>query len=128
MNDPQQELFSALKIALEARGFDVYDGVLPPEDTKYPFIYLGDFHQADTEYKNAVTGLVRPTIHVWHNNTRQRGTVSKMLLEIKTECRKLTRTNNFSWAVRNVRARIIPDNTTKTPLLHGIVEPEFMFS
>lgn len=128
MNDPQQELFSALKIALEAKGFDVYDGALPPEDTKYPFVYLGDFQQTDIEYKNAVTGLVFPTIHVWHNNTRQRGTLSKMLLEIKTECRKLTRTNSFSWFVRNVSTQIIPDNTTKTPLLHGVVNADFMFS
>jgi hypothetical protein len=126
--DPQQELFTALKLALEAKGFDVYDGVLPPENTPYPFVYLGDFRQTDTEHKNAVTGIVYPVIHVWHNNCRQRGTVSAMLLEIKTECRKLVKTSNFAWLVRNVTGRIIPDNTTKTPLLHGVIEAEFLFS
>ena len=126
--DPQQELFTELKLALEAKGFDVYDGILPPEDTPYPFVYLGDFRQTDTEHKNAVTGIVYPIIHVWHNNPRKRGTVSKMLLEIKTECRRLVRTSNFAWLVRNVTGRIIPDNTTKTPLLHGVIEAEFLFS
>lgn len=126
--DPQQELFTALKLALEAKGFDVYDGILPPEDTPYPFVYLGDFRQTDTEHKNAVTGIVYPMIHVWHNNPRKRGTVSKMLLEIKTECRRLVHTSNFAWLVRNVTGRIIPDNTTKTPLLHGVIEAEFLFS
>ena len=126
--DPQQELFTALKLALEAKGFAVYDGVLPPENTPYPFVYLGDFRQTDTEHKNAVTGIVYPTIHVWHNNPRKRGTVSKMLLEIKTECRRLVKTSNFAWLVRNVTGRIIPDNTTKTPLLHGVIEAEFLFS
>lgn len=126
--DPQQELFTALKLALEAKGFAVYDGVLPPENTPYPFVYLGDFRQTDTEHKNAVTGIVYPMIHVWHNNPRKRGTVSKMLLEIKTECRRLVKTSNFAWLVRNVTGRIIPDNTTKTPLLHGVIEAEFLFS
>lgn len=120
--DAQQELFTALKLALEAKGYAVFDGALPPEDTPYPFIYFGDFTQTDTECKNAVTGYVSPTIHVWHNNTKQRGTVSKMLFEIKMEIRQL------GWTVRNVNARIFSDNTTKTPLLHGVVEAECLFS
>ena len=126
--DAQQELFTALKLALEAKGYAVYDGVLPQDGTPYPFIYLGDFMQTDTECKNAVTGAVSPTIHVWHNRTNQRGTVSKILYEIKLEFRQLTRTSNYAWTVRNVNARIIPDNTTKTPLLHGVAEAEFLFS
>ena len=81
--DPQQELFTAYKLALEAMGYSVYDGCLPPEDTPYPFIYLGDFRQTDQMLKNAVMGNVYPTISVWHNNTQQRGTVSKMLSDIK---------------------------------------------
>lgn len=126
--DAQQEFFTALKLGIETKGYKVYDGVLPPENTPYPFVYLGDFRQADREHKNAVTGIVYPTIHVWHNNTRQRGTVSSMLLDIKTVCRAITNTSNFVWIIRNVNSQIIPDNTTKTPLLHGIVELEGLFS
>lgn len=128
MNDPQQELFTRLKLDLEALGFAVYDGALPPDGTPYPFVYLGDFRQNDTANKSAVFGSVYPMIHVWHNNTRQRGTVSRMLLQIKTACRQIDHTKNFAWSVRNVSNRIIPDNTTKTPLLHGVVEAEFVFS
>lgn len=126
--DAQQELFTAYKLGIEAKGYAVYDGDLPPEDTPYPFVYLGDFRQADKEHKNAVTGVVYPTIHVWHNNTRQRGTVSRMLLDIKAVCRSINHTRNFAWLIRNVNSQIIPDNTTKTPLLHGIVELEGLFS
>ena len=125
--DPQQEYFTRVKLDLEALGYSVYDGFLPPEKTPYPFIYLGDFRQTDIECKNAVRGIVYPTIHVWHSNPRQRGTVSAMLLDIKTVLRKITNTSNFSWAVRNVTNRIIPDNTTKTPLLHGVIEAEALF-
>ena len=126
--DAQQVLFTAFKLALEAKGYAVYDGALPPENTAYPFIYLGEFRQTDTEKKNAVTGTVYPMIHVWHNNWDQRGTVSKMLLDIKTVARTLERTTNFAWLVRNVNSRILADNTTKTPLLHGVVEAECVFS
>lgn len=126
--DPQQELFTELLLELRKLGYDVYDTFLPPEGTPYPFIYLADGRQTDTKTKNAVMGNVYQTIHVWHNNPRQRGTVSEMLLDIKKVCYKLERTENFAWMIQNVNQRIFPDNTTKTPLLHGLLEVEFKFS
>jgi hypothetical protein len=126
--DPQQEIFARLKIDLESKGYDVYDGFLPPENTPYPFVYLGDFQQADTATKGAVHGSVYPVIHVWHNSPKQRGTVSQILRDIKSVCRSISHTANYSWMVRGLTNRIIPDTTTKTPLLHGIVEAEFLFS
>lgn len=126
--DPQQELFVRLKKDLEALGYSVYDGVMPPENTPYPFIYLGESQQNDDANKTAVFGNAFQTIHVWHNNTKQRGTVSKMLLDSKTVCRKVMHTPNFAWDVRNVSQRIIPDTTTSVPLLHGVLDVEFKFS
>ena len=126
--DPQQELFSALLTELRKMGYDVYDGFLPPKNTPYPFIYLADSTQIDEENKTAVFGRVSQTIHVWHNSPKQRGTVSKMLLDAKTMCRKLEKTDNFSWFVRDVNQRILSDDTTKQPLLHGILSVEFSFS
>ena len=126
--DPQQELFTAYKLALEAMGYSVYDGCLPPEDTPYPFIYLGDFRQSDQILKNAVIGYVYPSISVWHNNTKQRGTVSQMISDIKWVVYNVNKTKNRSWLVQSCEARIIPDNTTKTPLLHGIVDAGLKFS
>ena len=126
--DAQQEIFIALKLGIEAKGYAVFDGFLPPENTPYPFVYLGDFRQTDREHKNAVTGFVFPTIHVWHNKCTQRGTVSKMMSDIKEVIRSIRHTKNFAWKVRNVNGQILPDNTTKTPLLHGIVEAECLYS
>ena len=126
--DPQQELFAELLLKLKEMGYDVYDTFLPPEDTPYPFIYLADSQQTDDANKTAVFGNVYQTIHVWHNNPRQRGTVPKMLLDIKKVCYRLEHTENFAWMIQNVNQRILPDNTTKTPLLHGLLEVEFKFS
>lgn len=126
--DAQQEFFTALKLGIEAKGYAVFDGALPPEDTPYPFVYLGDFRQTDRERKNAVTGIVYPTIHVWHNDCMKRGTASQMMFEIKTILRSTRHTKNFAWMVRNVNGQILHDNTTKTPLLHGVVEAECLYS
>lgn len=126
--DPQQELFTELLLNLRNKGYDVYDTFLPPEDTPYPFIYLADSQQTDDPNKSAVFGSVYQTIHVWHNNPKQRGALSGILLDIKRVSYGLEHTENFAWDVRNMNQRILPDNTTKIPLLHGLLELEFKFS
>lgn len=126
--DPQQELFTALLLKIKELGYDTYDGFLPPDGTPYPFVYLGDCRQADDANKTAVFGNVYQTIHVWSNTPKNRGTLSDMLLAIKNICRKLDHTANFAWYVRNINQRIIPDDTAKAPLLHGVLEVEFKFS
>lgn len=126
--DPQQELFTAYKLALEAMGYKVFNGGLPPEDTEYPFIHFGEFRQSDKMFKNAITGTVYPTINVWHNDEKQRGTVSKMLLDIKWVICTIDRTAAYSWLPVSLDSNIITDKTTKTPLLHGIVNAGVEFS
>jgi hypothetical protein len=126
--DPQQELFTWLLTEIRKRGYDVYDGGLPPGEVPYPFVYLADSQQTDRTNKNAVFGTVYQTNHVWGSTPRKRGTVSAMLLEIKGICRSLEHTPDFSWMVENINQRILADTTTKQPLLHGILEVEFWFS
>ena len=126
--DPQQELFTELLLKIKAKGYDVYDGGLPPDGTPYPFIYMGDNNQSDTANKTAVFGEVYQTIHVWSDNPKNRGTVSRMLLDIKNVCRGIEHTEHFAWLLTNATQRIISDNTTKTPLLHGVLEVTYKFS
>lgn len=128
--DPQQELFTALlqKLRNEFGEDDVYDGFLPPEDTPYPFIYLADVRQSDSQTKSGMVGNVSQTIHIWHNDPEKRGTVSAMLLKIKKLCAELEHTNNFGWLLTSIDTQILPDTTTKRPLLHGLLEAVFKFS
>lgn len=126
--DAQQELFTRLKLSLESKGYSVYDGTLPPDGTPYPFIYLGDFSQDETENKSAVMGTVNATIHIWSNTPKNRGTVSAMISDIKAVCRGIEHTDEHAWFCRNITQKIIPDNTTNTPLVHGVVQVEYKFS
>ena len=128
MLDPQQALFiSVRKALLELYPDSVYDGAIPSSETPYPFIYLGEFNQIDRETKSVIMGYIPVTIHVWHCRPEQRGTVSAMNLAIKTILRKVIH-KDYAFQARNVQSRIIPDNTTSTPLIHGIVEAEVYFS
>ena len=128
MMEPQQALFTAVRgKLLESYPDSVYDGQLPGEDTSYPFIYLGEFDQYDRETKSVILGNVPVTIHVWHSDFTKRGTVSAMLAAVKSALRSATCTD-YSFMVRNVTTRIMEDNTTTTPLMHGIVEATVYFS
>ncbi|MCC8039165.1 MAG: hypothetical protein LIP02_13685 [Bacteroidales bacterium] len=126
--DPQQELFTALLLAIKDLGYDVYDGCLPAEGTPYPFVYLADSQQIDQGTKSQVIGTIYQSIHVWSNSPKNRGTVSGMMLDIKRVCRELEQTEHYAWFVRYMNQQVLPDNTTSEPLLHGVLEVEYQFT
>jgi hypothetical protein len=123
--DIQQAVFTQLKIDIEAKGYDTHDGHLPPKDTPYPFVYLGNSNQSDNSTKAGNIGTVSQMIHVWHNDVQKRGTVSAMLADIKDVCRELER--KYPVILSGMTQDILPDNTTKQPLLHGVLTVNFKF-
>lgn len=128
--DAQQELFSALLVQLKEqfkdKGVGVYDGFLPPEGTAYPFVYLADSQFVDSyDNKTMIRGRVYQTIDLWHNNCRERGTVSDILNHIKDLSRRVQKTKKYCWRIRHIGQRILSDNTTSEPLLHGVLELEY---
>ena len=129
MKDPQQELFTALRQALvsEYKGM-VFDGYLPPEGTPYPFIYLANTELIDEQNKTGLFGRVTQTIHVYSDTPKKRGTFSDMLLAIKRIARSIEKTDSFAWYVRELNQIILPDDTTATPLMHGVLTITYQFS
>ena len=125
--NPQQQLFTFIRVKIEAMGYDVYDGFLPPEGTPYPFVYLGETTQTDEANKSKINGHVSTVVHVWSDTPRKRGELSQILLDIKKLCYSDIRTPNHDFTVRSVEERILPDTTTKAPLLHGIITAQFYF-
>ena len=120
--DPQQELFIALKSEIE-KVYDTYDGALPPKGTPYPFVYLGKVtSQDDYGNKTMILADVGFTIHIWSNDFKKRGTHSAMLNKVKEIARSITSTTNYAWNVTGIYQQQLEDNTTKTPLLHGVLE------
>ena len=123
--DIQQAVFTQLLLDIKARGYDTYDGELPPEGTPYPLVYLGNNTQRDNSTKAGNIGEVTQMIHVWHNDVKKRGTVSAMLADIKDVCRELER--KYPVILSGMTQDILPDNTTNKPLLHGVLSVTFKF-
>lgn len=130
--DAQQELFTALReVCVNLFGEqNTYDAFLPPTDVPYPFAYIADAIQYEDDVKSGDIGDVTITVHVWHNNPRERGRVSGWLMAIKERAKQISETTNYGWTFRANASteNILPDNTTRTPLLHGVLELRFKFS
>jgi hypothetical protein len=116
--DPQQEIFTSMFKLLSSRFENVYDAEITGE-SPYPFIAFGECTQNDTAIKGANRGNVEMTLQVYHNDVEKRGTLSAMLYKIKAAACSITATANYGWRVTQMTQRILPDNTTDTPLLHG---------
>ncbi len=127
--DAQQELFTSLKLAIEETGLTVYEGNLPPNKATFPFVLMADTSQSDriTKSRDAFLGRVTQNIHVWHNQSTKRGSFSKILDDIKTSCRNLE-WENGRFTMKSLDLKILADNSTSEPLMHGIITVEYYSS
>lgn len=125
---PQQEIFTACRQkAIEVVGKNnVYDFL--PGEAKYPFIYIGEAFSTDIPNKSTVSGSVYQTIHFYHNDYKKRGTTERHIAELRGKIRQIERTPHFYITVISMNGRVLPDNTTQTPLLHGVLEIGFRFN
>ena len=126
---PQQEIFAAVRgICVNLFGESNVFDYLPPEETPYPFVFVGEQLSNDQRNKSAVFGTVNQTVHVYHNDYKRRGSTTNMIMAVQTAIRALKSTAHFHVDVRSINGQVLPDNTTATPLLHGIIEIEFYFN
>lgn len=115
---PEQRIFSAIRgICKDLYGDSVYD-YNPPEGTAYPFIRIGEqFKQNQRLHKNDLNGDTQLTLHFWHDNSRQRGTLTSMMHDVETAL-----INEYGVRGEDINMRVMDDNTTSVTLLHGILE------
>lgn len=125
MKSPQQTIYDAVfKASLDA-GFRTFD-FLPAKDERYPFVYIGEQSDDDRVLKTAVLGEVRQTIHIYHKHT-ERGELAAMVDELRRRMWNLGKTEGKPFTCTAASGQMIPDTTTGTPLLHGIIEAVFRF-
>lgn len=128
MMDAQQSLFTGLKLKIEALGLRVEDGGMPPDDTPYPFVYLADNTMRDTMVKGYGIGTVSQNIHIWQNDSKKRGTLSRIAAEVMDVCRDFEAYGDMGYTLRSLSQKIIADNSTAEPLMHAIIEAEYYYS
>lgn len=129
MLSPQQEIFTAVRgICVNLFGASNVFDYLPEDGTPYPFVFIGEQLSNDQRNKSAVFGTVTQTVHVYHDDYKKRGSTTSMVMAIQEAVRALKSTAHFYLDVRSINGQVLPDNTTATPLLHGIIEIEFHFN
>ena len=128
MKNPQQDIFSALLVAFrkEFGAEHVFDGFLPPAGTPYPFVYLSDSHQTDNHSnKMQILAEVHQTVDVYMDDPHKRGTLSNWIERVIDTARSISKANSYRWTVTGTDHQVIPDNSTSTLLLHGIIDITF---
>lgn len=119
---PQEQIWINLRTLSAGLGYVTYD-YLPDERASYPFVFIGEqFKQDVREHKDYLNGQTQVTVHVWHNDWKQRGTVMDMMAEIEQKVRERYRFN-----VLGVDTQVLTDNSTGSDLLHGILEVEIKY-
>ena len=115
---PEQRAYKRIRKLCEDLDYNVYDRV--PDDATFPFVIIGEqFSQRVRDHKEHTVKDVQTTIHIWHNDWKQRGTVSRMIRELEIEIMR-----EFGVEGEDISTQIILDNTTGTDMYHGIVEPD----
>lgn len=125
----QQEFFMALRSALKEKGYDVYDSVLPPDNTPYPFIYLAGSWHNPTDIKHGLVGNITQIVQVW-GTAKMRGTISEICGVILDTARAIKETEHYAYQVRlnDTEQQILNDDTTNTPLMQGYTSLRVAYS
>ena len=121
---PEQALFTKIRQLAVGTGVDTYDYL--PGDVDYPFIFIGEqFLDGVRDNKDARFITLTQTIHIYHDNYRQRGTVSRLMDQLQKEIFNIKRVANRKVAIVDDNMQVLPDNTTNKPLMHGILDITF---
>lgn len=122
---PEQAIFTAVRQACIETGNDTYD-YLPPDEVDYPFIFIGEqFGTGLRNNRDRRFNEVEQTIHVYHDNYRQRGTFSKVLEDIKDKVFQIKHVNGRRVTIESDMTRTIADQSTDIKLMHGVIEITF---
>lgn len=117
--NPEQQIFTDIRrlmVNLFGEG-EIFD-YIPPEDTPYPFIRVGEvFKQNRRTHKQDLDGDIQVSLHFWHDSVYERGTLTKMMHDTEVAI-----IDEFGVRGEEINSRVIEDKTTSVTLLHGILE------
>jgi hypothetical protein len=84
----------------------------------YPHVVLGEqFKQNIRVNKDELNRPTQVTLHFWHNNVRQRGTLVNMMYQVEEGL-----LSEFGVDGDEITTQVAEDTTTSTTFLHGVLE------
>lgn len=123
---PEQEVFDAIFIESQNLGYRTFD-YLPPGNTEYPFVFIGEIFQQDRHTKSGLFGDIQATVHVY-NHYRDRRETTTMRDSIKHAMYQKKQAGSINLTLKRGTGQIIIDDSFSQTLLHGILELEFTFT
>lgn len=113
---PEQEIRIKIRTLLNSLGYPVLN-FIPDPDKEFPMIHVGEqFKQNERLNIDGLNGSTQVTIHIWHNNLRQEGTVMKISNQVEHILLKEFKTNG-----ENITTELLMDDSTGVQMLHGII-------
>ncbi|WP_339236899.1 hypothetical protein [Oceanobacillus sp. FSL W7-1281] len=121
---PDQSIYDAIyKISMQL-GYDTFN-YLPDGKAPYPFVYVGETFNTSRRTKFNRFGDYVVRVHVYANQPeRNRKTVTEMRNAIENAFYRLKRTDGYQVLNHNTTGQVMDDNSTGTPLLHGVLSCE----
>lgn len=121
---PTHSIFRAIYGIANKIG-DTYD-YLPDAQAKYPFIYIGELFNTDNS-RSDLNGNMTQTIHIYGKLTNRK-TIMEYETRLHDELKRLREAYGYHVSMGEYTTRLIQDNTDVQPLLHLVVDVNFMYT
>lgn len=121
---PTHSIFRQIFIIAQSIG-DTYD-YLPGAESKYPFIYIGESFTTDTS-RSDLNGNMTQTIHIYGKLT-DRKTIMDIETKLHYELHQLREAYGYHLSIRSYATRLLPYNPEVQPLLHLVVDVNFIYT
>lgn len=113
---PEQRIRIRTRVLLEGLGYPVFN-YLPSAERGFPLIHLGEqFKQNERLHVDKLNGRTQITVHVWHNDINQEGTVMGISHQIEHMFLR-----EYGLRGEDIITELVIDDSTDSRLLHGIV-------
>lgn len=113
---PEQKIRIRTRVLLDGLGYPVFN-YLPSGERGFPLIHVGEqFKQNERLHVDNLNGRTQITIHVWHNDINQEGTVMSISHQIELMFLK-----EYGLKGEDIDTELVIDDSTDVRLLHGVI-------
>ena len=125
MSNQYNEIFQTVIELSKKQGYDTFD-YLPDESQSYPFVFVGNQQNTDIQTKGRTLGTTHIQIDV-DAEFNHRSEVLDIMDDLQATVINYQHTDNFKYQVTNTSQQMIADQSTDSPLWHGVLELDIQY-